>query len=157
MLTWLKSLFFRRAPTGPQQKLRAFSLNEGTISKGCVRVENDNWRIDSAENQTVRLFDLQHPEVEQCLLTYLSSRDQEREPERPRISGDVVPPARSRRVLFEGQQQAVSSTTDWAAYEIPFYLRKNQRPDLIKLNIAVEGTGTVWLRNVEILKTPLSS
>ena len=102
MLTWLKSLFFRRAPTGPQQKLRAFSLNEGTISKGCVRVENDNWRIDSAENQTVRLFDLQHPEVEQCLLTYLSSRDQEREPERPRISGDVVPPARSRRVLFEG-------------------------------------------------------
>jgi len=57
----------------------------------------------------------------------------------------------------KGQQQAVSSTTDWAAYEIPFYLRKNQRPDLIKLNIAVEGTGTVWLRNVEILKTPLSS
>ena len=59
--------------------------------------------------------------------------------------------------VSKGPQQAVSSTTDWPDYEIPFYLRKNQRPDLIKLNIAVEGTGTVWLRNVELLKTPLSS
>jgi hypothetical protein len=70
MWTWLKSLFSRPAPTGPQQKLRVFSLNKGTISKGCVRVENDSWRIDSTEKQTVRLFDLQHPEAEQCLLTY---------------------------------------------------------------------------------------
>jgi hypothetical protein len=40
--------------------------------------------------------------------------------------------------------------------EIPFYLKKGQRPDLIKLNLAIEGSGKVWIRDVELLKTPLS-
>ena len=55
----------------------------------------------------------------------------------------------------KGLQQTVSGTTDWARYEIPFYLKKNQRPDLIKLNLAVEGAGKIWLRNIELTQTPL--
>jgi hypothetical protein len=51
----------------------------------------------------------------------------------------------------------VSGTVDWARYETPFYLKRDQKPDLIKLNVVVEGPGTVWLRNVELLKTPLAS
>ena len=51
----------------------------------------------------------------------------------------------------------MSGTVDWARYETPFYLKRDQRPDLIKLNVVVEGQGTVWLRNVELLKTPLAS
>jgi hypothetical protein len=39
----------------------------------------------------------------------------------------------------------------------PFYLKEGQKPDLIKLNVVVEGLGTVWPRNVELLKTPLAS
>jgi hypothetical protein len=57
----------------------------------------------------------------------------------------------------KGYQQAVSGTVNWSRYEIPFYLKRDQRPDLIKLNVVVEGQGTVWLRNVELLKTPLAS
>jgi len=30
-----------------------------------------------------------------------------------------------------------------------------QRPDLIKLNLAVEGAGTAWIRDVEVLQTQL--
>ena len=57
----------------------------------------------------------------------------------------------------KGAQQAVSGTANWARYEIPFYLKRGQKPDLIKLNLAVAGPGTVWLRNIELLKTPLAS
>ena len=57
----------------------------------------------------------------------------------------------------KGHQQAVSGTVNWARYEIPFYLRRGQKPELIKLNVVVEGQGTVWLRDVELLKTPLAS
>ena len=57
----------------------------------------------------------------------------------------------------KGLDQAAKGTTDWASYEIPFYLKKGQRPDLIKLNLVVEGRGKVWLRDVQLLKTPLNS
>ena len=57
----------------------------------------------------------------------------------------------------KGYKQAVSGTVRWVRYEIPFYLKRGQKPDLIKLNVVVEGPGTVWLRNVELLKTPLAS
>jgi hypothetical protein len=53
--------------------------------------------------------------------------------------------------------QAVKGTTDWASYEIPFSLQKGQRPDLIKLNVLVEGRGKVWLRDIQLLKTPMDS
>ena len=30
-----------------------------------------------------------------------------------------------------------------------------QRPDLIKLNVAVPGTGVLWIRDIKLLRTPL--
>jgi hypothetical protein len=57
----------------------------------------------------------------------------------------------------KGLNQAVRGTTDWASYEIPFYLKKGQKPDLIKLNLIVEGRGKIWLRDVQLFKTPMNS
>ena len=57
----------------------------------------------------------------------------------------------------KGLNQAITGTTDWASYEIPFYLKKGQRPDLIKLNLVIEGRGKVSMKDVELLKTPLES
>jgi len=48
----------------------------------------------------------------------------------------------------------VKGTTGWSSYEVPFRLRKGQRPDLLKLNLAVEGRGKVWIKDIELLKTP---
>jgi hypothetical protein len=56
-----------------------------------------------------------------------------------------------------GYKQAVSGTVNWARYEIPLYLKRDQKPNLIKLNVFVEGPGTVWLRDVELLKSALAS
>ena len=47
-------------------------------------------------------------------------------------------------------------TTGWSSHEVPFYLKAGQRPDLVKLNVAFEGGGTVWIRDVELLVTPLA-
>ncbi len=55
----------------------------------------------------------------------------------------------------KGFPNAVKGTTEWAAYEISFYLKKGQSPDLIKLNLAFEGAGTVWIKDVELLQAPL--
>ena len=60
-------------------------------------------------------------------------------------------------IFSKGLNQAATGTTDWASYEIPFSLKKGQRPDLIKLNLVIEGRGKVWLRDIQLLKTPMDS
>ena len=52
-----------------------------------------------------------------------------------------------------GLAQTVSGTTEWASFETPFRLRKGQRPDLVKLNLMIEGYGKVWIKDVQLLKT----
>jgi uncharacterized protein (TIGR03067 family) len=49
----------------------------------------------------------------------------------------------------------VSGTTEWSTYEIPFRLEKGERPERVKLNVAIEGKGTVWIKDITLNKFPL--
>jgi len=70
MLKWLKSLFSSPQLVGPPQVLRAFAPDKATITQSGIRADQGEWRIDTTENQTIRLFEVESPAVEQCLLTY---------------------------------------------------------------------------------------
>jgi len=152
----LKSLFSGPKPTGPPQVLRAFALGKPTITQGGIRAEQGAWRIDATAQQTVRLFEVENPAVDQCLLTYRAELKAEGLVGRAYLEMWCRLPGQG-EFFSKGYQHAVSGTVDWAHYEIPFYLKRGQKPDLIKLNLAVEGAGTLWLRNIELLKTPLTS
>ncbi|MFA7004453.1 MAG: hypothetical protein WC429_10475, partial [Verrucomicrobiia bacterium] len=63
-----------------------------------------------------------------------------------------------------GLDQIVTGFNDWASSEIPFLLQKDEKPDLIRLNLVVESTGwlwkkavagRIWIKGVELLKAPL--
>jgi hypothetical protein len=128
-----------------------------TITQSGIRVENGAWHIDaSAEEQTIRLFEVENPAVEQCILTYRAELKAEDLQGRAFLEMWCRLPGRG-EFFSKGYKQAVSGTVEWARYEIPFYLKEGQKPDLIKLNFVVEGQGRVWLRNLELLKTPLAS
>ena len=157
MLNWLKSRFAGPKPAGPPQVLRVFAPDEPTITQIGIRVEHGAWHIDArAEEQTIRLFEVKNPAVEQCLLTYRAELKAEGLQGRAFLEMWCRLPGRG-EFFSKGHQQAVSGTVNWARYEIPFYLRRGQKPELIKLNVVVEGQGTVWLRDVELLKTALAS
>jgi len=49
----------------------------------------------------------------------------------------------------------VTGSNDWATYETPFFLKKGEKPDLIKLNLVVKGSGKIWVKDVELLQGPL--
>jgi hypothetical protein len=155
MLNWFKSLFSVPKPAGPPRPLRSFAAGEPTITQGGVRAEQGGWRIDATGKQTIRIFEVDDPNVEQCLLTYRTKLKTEALEGRAFLELWCRLPGRG-EFFSKGFHQAVSGTTNWSRHEIPFHLKKGQRPDLIKLNLAVEGTGTVWLRNIELLKTPLA-
>ena len=52
-------------------------------------------------------------------------------------------------------QSPLSGTTDWTQVETPFFLREGENPDTVKLNVVVTGSGTVWIDDVILLKSPL--
>ncbi len=52
-------------------------------------------------------------------------------------------------------QSPLSGTNDWTSQETPFFLKKGQDPSRVKLNLVIEGEGTVWLDQVVLAKAPL--
>ena len=153
MLKWLASLFKAPSPSGPPEVLRRFGIAERTLD-GSAAVDADAWLVDAGQPQTVRLFEVENPGVEQCMLTYRARMKAEG------LAGRAFQEMWCRfpgsgEFFSKGLQQPLSGTTEWTACEIPFYLKKGQKPDLIKLNVAVEGTGKVWIKDIALLKTPL--
>jgi hypothetical protein len=55
----------------------------------------------------------------------------------------------------KGIMNPVSGTTDWTSHETPFFLKKGERPDLIKLNVVIDGSGTVWIKDIALRKARL--
>ncbi len=49
----------------------------------------------------------------------------------------------------------LSGDTDWTLQETPFFLKKGENPDQVRLNIVINGAGTVWIDDVRLLKAPL--
>ena len=156
MLRWLRSIFRPPEPSGPPETIRRFQTTDSTLTQSGVTVLQDAWAIESSEAQTLRLFEVHDPQVDRCLLTYRASMRTED------LSGGAFLemwcrlPGRG-EFFSRGLQQKVKGTTDWASYEVPFYLKKGQRPDLIKLNVVVDGSGKVWMKDIQLLKTPLRS
>ncbi len=52
-------------------------------------------------------------------------------------------------------QSPLSGSMDWSTQETPFFLQKGQNPDNVKLNLVVNGTGSVWIDNIRLMKRPL--
>jgi hypothetical protein len=50
---------------------------------------------------------------------------------------------------------ALSDTSEWKAESVSFPLKKDLKPSAVKLNLVIDGTGTVWVDDVKLVKAPL--
>jgi len=150
----LRALFKPPRPTGPPRTLRAFGPSDQPVTRDGVSREGTGWRIDAREPRTVRLFEVASPGLEQCLVTYRARIKSANVQGRAYLEMWCRFPGRG-EFFSKGIQQTVTGTTSWASSETPFLLKQGQRPDLIKLNLAVEGSGTLWIDGVELLATSL--
>lgn len=138
----------------PEQKtLKTFTTTDHTISKA-LHVSGNAWTVKSSTNQVVRLFEVSEPAVEDCMLIYRAKLKTE----------DLNGPAyleiwcrfpQLGEAFSRGLDNQVTGSNDWASYQTPFFLKKGEKPDLVKLNLVVKGTGKVWIKDVELLKAPL--
>lgn len=46
-------------------------------------------------------------------------------------------------------------TEGWQLEQTPFFLKKDQNPVDVELNVVIQGTGTVWVDDVKLMRAPL--
>ena len=155
MLRWLQSLFNPPKPVGPPETIRRFDGSEMTITEDVVCSSEGGWLIDTDEGQTVRLFELAMTDIDSCMLTYRASMKSENIQGRGFLEMWCRLPGRG-EFFSKGFQTALKGTNDWATYEVPFYLKSGQTPDLVKLNVTLEGSGRLWIKDIELSYTKLA-
>jgi len=153
MIQWLKSLFKMPEPAGPPRTIRTFRASDPTISQASA-ADQDGWVFETAGNQTFRLFEVPLSGIEQCRVIYRAKLKTEKVQGRAYLEMWCRLPGRG-EFFSKGFHHAVKGTNDWATYETPFYLKRGQQPDLVKLNLVIEGGGKVRIKEAELFFIPL--
>ena len=135
------------------QTLKTFTSANATVSKD-VALRGDAWFADCKKAQTIRLFEVPDPDVEQCVVTYRAQLKSEGLKEPAYLEMWCRIPGRG-EFFSRGLDNPLTGSNDWASYEIPFFLKKSEKPDLIKLNIVTKGPGKIWVKDIRLLKGPL--
>jgi hypothetical protein len=113
---------------------------------------NGSLKIVADAPTTVRLFEVEGLDVEGARLIYRARLKTEK------VRGKVYLEMWCRfpgsgEFFSRALDSPISGSTEWVSQETPFFLEKNQKPDLVKLNVVIDGTGTVWVDDVELLQS----
>lgn len=111
-------------------------------------------RIDAAGPTTVQIADVEIPPIDDARLIYraqLRSRDLEGN---AYLEMWCVFPDKG-EYFSRALQAPLSGTSEWAAQETPFFLHNGQVPSRVRLNLVVDGKGTVWIDDVVLVKASL--
>jgi len=111
-------------------------------------------RITATEPRTVQLFEIKDVNVENAKLIYRAQVRTEN------LKGQIYMEIRchfpNKVELFSRRRLTqMMGTEDWTKQEAVYYLANGMKPDNIKLNLIINGTGTVWIDDVRLLKGSL--
>jgi len=146
-----------------EEQLTAIPVDsmEGVLTKSGVTLDesvssdgNGSLRVDADSSMTVRLYEIADPDVEDALLTYRAKMKTEEVAGQAYLEMWCRFPGKG-EFFSRGLQAPVSGTTDWTSQEIHFRLEKGQNPDLVKLNVVMDGEGRLWIDDIVLERGPL--
>ena len=147
----------------PAEELKRFPLDslEGVRASASVSFDADvssdgsgALRVDAAEPLTVPLFEVTDVEIENAILIYQASIQSENLDGKAYLEMWVRLPGEG-EFFSRGLDRPLTGTMTWMKAATPFFLKAGQKPDLIRLNLVVEGKGRVWIDDVRLLRRPL--
>jgi hypothetical protein len=150
-------------PTEQLVELKRFPLSDldGLVSQTGVELDreissdgNGSLRMAVDKPTVIGLYEIRDIDVEEARLIYRAHLRTEG------VEGQVY---LEMWCGFEGKgeffsrglDQPLTGTGDWQTAETPFFLKKGQNPDTVKLNVVIDGKGTAWIDDVRLLKGPL--
>ena len=128
---------------------------DGVEFDGAVSADgNGSVKIIAPESTTVLLYETGDIDIENARLVYRA---------KIRTENVIGQAFLEMWCVFEGSgeyfsrglQSIVTGDTDWADNETMFFLKAGENPDNIKLNLVINGSGTVWIDDIELVKYPL--
>jgi hypothetical protein len=134
---------------------------QGIISQSDVQIDNQissdgngSLRIIATEPKSVRLFETGDIDIENARLIYQAKVRTDN------VEGQVFLEmwchfAGKGEFFSRGLQTPLTGTCDWTTEETPFLLKKGENPDNVKLNLIINGKGTVWIDDIRLFKGPL--
>lgn len=129
---------------------------DGVITRSGVTFDSTtSWdgggslRIDAHEATTVRLFETGDVDAEDGLLTYSAKIRTEGVDGKVYLEMWAVLPGEG-EFFSRALDRPVSGSAEWTSQQTPFFLKAGQNPENVKLNLVIEGTGTVWIDAIRV-------
>jgi hypothetical protein len=147
----------------PVVELRCYPVDnlEGVITKTDVALDkgissdgNGSIRITVDKPTTVRLYETGDLDIEDARLIYQARLRTEGVEGKAYLEMWCQFTGKG-EYFSKGLQSALSGTTEWCMQETPFFLRKGENPANVKVNVVIEGKGTVWIDDIRLIKGPL--
>lgn len=113
-------------------------------------------RVDAKEPITVPLFEVTDVGGENATLIYQASVQSENLDGKAFLEMWVRIPGKG-EFFSRGLDRPITGTMSWMTVATPFLLQAGQKPDLIRLNLVVQGKGRVWIDDVHLMRGPLPS
>jgi hypothetical protein len=110
-------------------------------------------QIKAAEPITAPLFEVSDISIENTVLIYQAQLQTEGLEGQTYLEMWARFPGQG-EYFSRGLDRPLTGTTSWVAVATPFFLEAGQKPDLIRLNLVVNGTGTVWIDDIRLLRQP---
>lgn len=139
----------------PLDDLQGVIAQSGAELDSAVSADgNGSLRLTATQPTTFRLFETGDLDVEDALLLY-----------RARVRSDGVEGAAYLEMWVQvagfGEafsrdlQTPLSGSNEWSTEETPFFLQAGQNPENVKLNLVIDGRGTVWIDDIRLTRSPL--
>lgn len=150
-------------PTQQVIELKSFPIDslEGIITQSGVQIDKQvssdakgSLKVTATEPTVVRLFETGDIEIENARLIYQAKVRTEGVEGKVYLEMWVHFPGKG-EFFSRGLQNPLTGTMDWTTEEIPFFLKKGENPDNVKLNLVIEGKGIAWIDDIRLLKGPL--
>ncbi|MDY6862099.1 MAG: hypothetical protein SV062_03820 [Thermodesulfobacteriota bacterium] len=131
---------------------------EGIINKSGVQMDKKitsdgkgSLRITTGKPTTVRLFETGDIDIENARLIYQAKLRSEGVEGQAYIEMWCHFPGKG-EFFSRALQSPLSGSNDWTSQETPFFLKKNENPDNIKINLVINGKGIVWIDDIRLIK-----
>jgi len=144
-------------------ELKRFPLDgmEGLLTQTGVQIDkqissdgNGSLQLEATQPTTFRLFETGDIDIENARLIYQAKVRTENV--EGRVYLEMWCHFAGRGEFFSKDLMTpLTGTTEWTVEETPFFLKAGENPDNVRLNLVIDGKGTAWIDDIQLLKAPL--
>ena len=114
---------------------------------------NGSVKISVTEPTVIRLFETGYINIENARLIYEADIKTENVTEEVYLEMWCCFAGKG-KFFSRGLDSTATDTEPWKRLRTAFFLKPGESPDNVKLNLVVNGSGTVWVDNIRLLSAP---